>query len=196
VFTIVTIIFLPLSFIAAIFTINIQEFPHEVGGTEPSLPLGYVSKFMFGIGFAISIPLIAIAVSVDAIGDFFREVKHRVATRRNRPRPQKTSIYDDKFDIEYTVDTHALDNALSAGRSTARGRRSVESYLAGGSLLPVTSRGTVKRDVLVANGNGSANGEGGGMRRGSEAKRPGLGPVERMSTGFRMRNSGDVERGA
>ena len=197
VFTIVTIIFLPLSFIAALFTINIREFPHLEGGSEPSLPLSYVSKFMFGIGFAISIPLIAIAVSVDAIGDFFRAVKHRFATRSDRPSsPQRPSIHDDKFDIEYTVDMHALENALSAGRSTARGRRSIESYLAdGGSLLPVTSRGTgrspVKRDVLVAHGVGTSN----GARRGSEAKRPGLGTVERVSTGFRMRTSGDVERG-
>jgi len=195
VFTIVTIIFLPLSFIAAFFTINVKEFPHEEGETEPSLPLGYVSKYMFGIGFAISIPLIAIAVSVDAIGDFFREAKHRLATRRDGPPPQKASIHDDKFDVEYTIDTHALDDALSAGRSTARVRRSGDSYLGGGSLLPVTSRGTVRRDVLVANGSASANGGGGGRRRGSEARRIGMPPVERMSTGFRMRNSEDVERG-
>lgn len=204
VFTIVTIIFLPLSFIAAIFTINIKEFPHEAGGSEPSLPLGYVGKFMFGIGFAISIPLIAIAVSVDAIGDFFREFKHRLATRKHRPTPQKASIHDEKYDVDYSVDMHALENALSAGRSTARGRRSGDSYLTGRNsltLLPVTSRGTVKRDLLVAHGNGVANagltpnGNGNGVRRGSDARRPGMGAVERVSTGFRMRNSGDVERG-
>jgi ankyrin repeat protein/Mg2+ and Co2+ transporter CorA len=206
VFTIVTIIFLPLSFIAAIFTINIKEFPHEGGNSEPSLPFGYVAKFMFGIGFAISIPLIAIAVSVDAIGDFFREVRHRFATRKREGesgrRVPLASVYgNEKFEMEYEVDTHSLENALSAGRRSAvRGRRSGDSYLTGrnGSLtlLPVTSRGTgvVKRDVLVAHGNVGANGVVNG-RRESEGRRPGMGGVERVSTGFRMRGSTDVERG-
>ncbi|KAF2678929.1 hypothetical protein K458DRAFT_480562 [Lentithecium fluviatile CBS 122367] len=197
VFTIVTIIFLPLSFIAAIFTINIREFPHQPGNSEPSLPLGYVSKFMFGIGFAISIPLIAIAVSVDAIGDFFREVRRRWTERGNRPSShQKAEIRDEKYDVQYTVDMHALEEALSAGRTTTRGRRSIESYLGGGrslSLLPVTSRGTARSPIksggFIGNGNGGV-----GNRRGSEARRPGV-PIERMSTGFRIRNSGDVERG-
>jgi Mg2+ and Co2+ transporter CorA len=44
VFTIVTIVFLPMSFIAAVFAINIQEFPKENG--QMSLPWNYVAKFM------------------------------------------------------------------------------------------------------------------------------------------------------
>jgi ankyrin repeat protein/Mg2+ and Co2+ transporter CorA len=200
VFTIVTIIFLPLSFIAAIFTINIKEFPWEqsLGNSEPSLPFSYVSKYMFGIGFAISIPLIAIAVSVDAIADFFREVKRRFAQRGNdHISPHKAELRDDKFDIEYAVDIPALEQALSAGRSTARGRRSWESFLGARnslSLLPVSSRGTArspnKRETLGAvHGNGN-----GAVRRGSSAaRRPGP-PIERMSTGFRMRTE-DVEAG-
>ncbi|KAH7087591.1 hypothetical protein FB567DRAFT_569584 [Paraphoma chrysanthemicola] len=200
VFTIVTIIFLPLSFIAALFTINIQEFPHQPGASEPSLPLSFVSKYMFGIGLAISIPFIAIALSFDAIGDFFREVRRRFRDRRNGAVQRsdshtRTIIDDDK--IEYTVDMRALEQALSAGRSTVRpdGRRSIESYLnrgygGGASLLPVTSRSTMrsgaKGDVLVSNGMTTVNG-----RLSAEVHSP----VERISTGFRMRGSGDIERG-
>ncbi|KAJ4302959.1 hypothetical protein N0V90_001850 [Kalmusia sp. IMI 367209] len=103
VFTIVTIIFLPLSFIAAIFTINVREFPHLPGGDQPSLPLKYVSKFMFGVGFAISIPLIFIALSLDAIGDYIREIKRRWAERGNtRSVPPRNEIRDEKFDYEYS----------------------------------------------------------------------------------------------
>jgi Mg2+ and Co2+ transporter CorA len=200
VFTIVTIIFLPLSFIAALFTINIREFPHQPGSSEPSLPLSYVSKYMFGIGLAISIPFIAIALSFDAIGDFFREVRRRFRNRRTgtaqrQDNNTRTMIDDDK--IEYVVDMRALEQALSAGRSTVRpdGRRSIESYLNRGyggsaSLLPVTSRSTVrsgaKGDVHVTNGMATVNG-----RLSAEMHSP----VERISTGFRMRGSGDVERG-
>lgn len=70
VFTIVTVIFLPMSFIAALFAVPITEFPHQDGSL--SLPLPYVSKFVFGVGLAISIPLIVIAFSVDDIFYIFR----------------------------------------------------------------------------------------------------------------------------
>jgi Mg2+ and Co2+ transporter CorA len=200
VFTIVTIIFLPLSFIAALFTINIEEFPHKPGGDEPSLPMSFVMKFMFGIGLAISIPFIAIALSFDAIGDFFREVRRRF---RNRSHPQpddtnKPTIGDEKMDIEYAVDMRALEQALSAGRSTIHrdGRPSVESYLhrgfgGGGTTLSSvasrsTARSTGKGDLRVTNGRTTING-----RLSADIHSP----VERVSTGFRMRKSGDIERG-
>jgi ankyrin repeat protein/Mg2+ and Co2+ transporter CorA len=203
VFTIVTIIFLPLSFIASLFTINIEEFPHRPGGDEPSLPMTWVFKFMFGIGLAISIPFIAIALSFDAIGDFFREVRRRFRNRRN---PQHThhdpttdpTIGTDTTGFVYAADMHALEQALSAGRSTVRpdGRRSGESYLnrgygGGTSFVPVRSRSTARsggKDSLVVKSNGMTKVNG---RLSVEVHSP----VERISTGFRMRNSGDVERG-
>jgi ankyrin repeat protein/Mg2+ and Co2+ transporter CorA len=202
VFTIVTIIFLPLSFIAALFTINIEQFPHKPGGDEPSLPLSFVFKYMFGIGFAISIPFIAIALSFDAIGDFFREVRRRFRDRKNHSQPRhdshKLTINDDKMDIEYAVDMRALEQALSAGRSTIRpdGRRSIESYLhrgygngGGTTVSPAPSRSTMRsgaKDVLMTSGMTKVNG-----RLSAEVHSP----VERISTGFRMRGSGDIERG-
>jgi Mg2+ and Co2+ transporter CorA len=45
VFTIVTIIFLPISFIATVFEINVDEFPHDAAGQQ-SLPLNYLAKWM------------------------------------------------------------------------------------------------------------------------------------------------------
>ena len=72
VFTIVTVVFLPMSFIAALFTIPIRDFPHQTVDGSPSLPLSYVSKFVFGVGLAISIPLIAIAFAVEDLSSIFR----------------------------------------------------------------------------------------------------------------------------
>ncbi|KAL4806536.1 amidase signature domain-containing protein [Aspergillus unguis] len=66
VFTIVTIVFLPLSFITSVFTINMPEF-------EENLTLGYVAKYTFGVGFGISIPLVLLALVLDDIGDIFQE---------------------------------------------------------------------------------------------------------------------------
>ncbi|KAI1273730.1 hypothetical protein F5Y07DRAFT_376026 [Xylaria sp. FL0933] len=62
VFTIVTIVFLPLSFIASFFAINFVEW-----GDSVQLSIPYVSKYLFGIGFAISIPLVALAFTVQDI---------------------------------------------------------------------------------------------------------------------------------
>jgi ankyrin repeat protein/Mg2+ and Co2+ transporter CorA len=203
VFTIVTIIFLPLSFIAALFTINIEQFPHKPGAEQATLPASYVFKYMFGIGFAISIPFIAIALSFDAIGDFFREVRRRFRDRRNSAQSRhgntaNFTINDEKAEIEYAVDMRALEQALSAGRSTVRpdGRRSIESYLnrgyrGGATRSPAPSRSTMrsgaKGDVHVTNGMRKVNG-----RLSTEVHSP----VERISTGFRMRGSTDIERGA
>ena len=49
-----------MSFIAAFFAINFDDW-------EGTLSLGYVSKYMFGIGLGISIPLIAMALAAPDI---------------------------------------------------------------------------------------------------------------------------------
>lgn len=87
--------------------------------------------------------------------------------------------------MEVISDAFVADRAVSA-----RGRRSVESYLggAGSTLRAVGSRTTVGGPPSRAGAMGN-----GGVRRGSEAKRPGV--QERISTGFKMRQSLDVERG-
>ncbi|KAI4193008.1 MAG: hypothetical protein LQ348_002986 [Seirophora lacunosa] len=72
VFTLVTIVFLPMSFIAAVFAIPIRDFPHQDGNL--SIPLSHVSKVTFGVGLAISIPLIAVALSLDNLSLLIRRV--------------------------------------------------------------------------------------------------------------------------
>ena len=57
VFTIVTIVFSPLSFVAAFFTMNLTVFPEK-------LSLSYVSRYIFGFGFAVAIPCIVLAFSL------------------------------------------------------------------------------------------------------------------------------------
>lgn len=59
VFTIVTIVFSPLSFIAAFFTMQLTNLPG-------AMSLSYVSKYIFGFGFAVAIPCIILAFSVSS----------------------------------------------------------------------------------------------------------------------------------
>lgn len=129
VFTIVTIVFLPLSFIAAFFTINITEFPRAADGSE-SLPLGYVSKYMFGIGFAISIPLIVIALLLDDFGGLVREVRRRTALRK-----AKRTTEEVEFDTGF--DALKMEQLLSVARSA---RKSVDGEWIGGRVSRETAR--------------------------------------------------------
>ncbi|KAM7192936.1 hypothetical protein V8F20_008606 [Naviculisporaceae sp. PSN 640] len=62
VFTIVTIVFLPLSFMAAFFALDISQFPKmEDGG----LDLDFVSTYIFSMSAAVVVPLLLIAFNVD-----------------------------------------------------------------------------------------------------------------------------------
>lgn len=153
VFTIVTIIFLPMSFIAAFFTINIQEFPRVDGN---NLPLAYVSKYMFGIGLSISIPMIFIAFYLEEIGGLAKNTRNGIKQWRRRKREKEE--FDDDGTDENTI---RLEQVLSEARST---RKSADTWM---------------RD------------------RRSMSARPGTAGsvVREKPTGFRMRMSGDVERG-
>ncbi|RMZ85169.1 hypothetical protein DV738_g228, partial [Chaetothyriales sp. CBS 135597] len=82
IFTIVTIVFLPMSFIAAFFAINIAEFPHGAGGMR----LGWVSKYVFGIGFSVSVPLIMLAfIIADSQGSKWQLLQWLKAIRTRVP---------------------------------------------------------------------------------------------------------------
>lgn len=70
VFTIVTIIFLPMSFIASFFAINFEDWGDR-------LTMGYASKYMFGIGLAISFLFVASAFLMPDISDAWKEVTSR-----------------------------------------------------------------------------------------------------------------------
>ncbi|KAJ6145635.1 hypothetical protein N7470_009530 [Penicillium chermesinum] len=135
VFTIVTIIFLPLSFIASVFTINMKEFS--------DLDLPYVAKYTFGIGFAISIPLILVALSVDDIGDFFNYSRSWLSGKRKR-----TNVPDSKDDYQ--------DLEFKKNISVARSRRSGDGY--GPGLFPTSTRGTGSspRPEIYVNGRANA----------------------------------------
>jgi hypothetical protein len=138
-----------LSFIAAFFAIDIREFPHD--GGQPSLPLGYVSKYTFGIGFAISIPLVVIALNLGDIGDFIREVRRRINLRAQRK--HERALYGDAVDELTAMDTLRMEKALSVARST---RKSMDTEWVRERLSTVINRPgsatTMGRTERVATG--------------------------------------------
>lgn len=121
VFTIVTVIFLPLSFIAAIFAINIDEFPHNQQTGNQQMSWGYVSQYIFGVGLAISIPCIALALTVDEMGYFMTEAKRRFRVRwwewkHRRGHPA----------AEHQLQTLQVEHTMSVARKSAERGRSFE----------------------------------------------------------------------
>ncbi|RMJ28008.1 CorA-like Mg2+ transporter protein [Aspergillus sp. HF37] len=65
VFTIVTIIFLPLSFLASLFALNVSEFPHEANDVK--FKSSWIFPIIFGCSAAVSIPSIIIAFNVNEL---------------------------------------------------------------------------------------------------------------------------------
>jgi Mg2+ and Co2+ transporter CorA len=172
VFTIVTIIFLPMSFIAAFFSISIDEFPTNPTSGNHSLPLAYVSKFMFGIGLAISIPLIFIALSLDEVSDAWGEGKRRWAgwKRRRREGGARAAGSEEEGGA---LDVLRVQMALGTARSQ---RKSVDTEWAEAGIIRSRELRLSRETARTV-----------GTRVGQER--------EKVPTGFRMRGSGDVERG-
>jgi hypothetical protein len=123
VFTIVTIIFLPLSFIATMFTVNIRELPHEPGEPEPSLPLAFVLKYLLGIGLPISIPLIIILLSFNLIKDLVWVDKRRLTLKLNSRGRAGNREAGSPDSLHRQKDMSALEAAIDGDTASMRSRR-------------------------------------------------------------------------
>ncbi|KAH7093422.1 hypothetical protein FB567DRAFT_174060 [Paraphoma chrysanthemicola] len=85
VFTIVTVIFTPLSFLAALFAIQIKEFPHDDKGLN--LDGSWVGKYMAAGEFTMigAMCLITLAVwNKDRMVESYRRYQEKQSTRRRR----------------------------------------------------------------------------------------------------------------
>lgn len=80
VFTMVTIIFLPLSFMASFFALNVAEFPSDDRG-DVNWPLHQVASLLFGLSFAVSIPFILMAFSVGFVRTMYHWILNSGVTR-------------------------------------------------------------------------------------------------------------------
>ncbi|KAF1942382.1 hypothetical protein EJ02DRAFT_345695 [Clathrospora elynae] len=81
VFTVVTIIFLPLSFMSSFFAIGVAAFPKNETTGETNWPLGIVTGLLFGISLSVSIPLIVFALNMEYCSVVYRELRHNYLAR-------------------------------------------------------------------------------------------------------------------
>lgn len=152
VFTIVTIIFLPMSFIAAFFAIPFAEFSAT---GAPALHLAFVAKYMFPIGFAVSVPLVAVALAVDDVGIFIRKVRtwfHSHVFRRNGEYEETETALEKKTKeliespprISNVEKYLAVDEGVTGRRSRSRDYGFAEPELSPMGLRPRTGRASEK----------------------------------------------------
>ncbi|PMD34885.1 hypothetical protein L207DRAFT_128482 [Hyaloscypha variabilis F] len=73
VFTLVTIVFLPLSFMSSFFALGVNSFPKDAQSGNVSWPLHTLALLLFGISTLVFVPLVFIALYVNQITSFTRE---------------------------------------------------------------------------------------------------------------------------
>jgi len=120
VFTVVTIVFLPLSFLASLFTINIIEFPRPRNADAGELHLGWVLKWILGIGFSVSVPLVLFAFVVGDMKAWWVERRLKKYHIRRRQNLQRQLLLDEDSE-RYEP---AVNEAFSWTRNILRTRRS------------------------------------------------------------------------
>ncbi|KAG9239188.1 hypothetical protein BJ875DRAFT_449161 [Amylocarpus encephaloides] len=87
VFTLVTIIFLPLSFLTSLYALNVDSFPHQ--GSDFIYPDRWIFPRIFGTSTAIAIPLVSLAIYVNPILDWYKDTfrpRFRESPARSPPR--------------------------------------------------------------------------------------------------------------
>ncbi|OBS26251.1 hypothetical protein FPOA_00191 [Fusarium poae] len=65
IFTIVTVIFLPLSFLSSLFALDVSSFPHESGSVK--YESGWIFPILFGVTAIVSIPVTILALKASSI---------------------------------------------------------------------------------------------------------------------------------
>ncbi|KAJ3529040.1 hypothetical protein NM208_g9933 [Fusarium decemcellulare] len=79
VFTVITIIFLPLSFLSSMFALDVSSFPHESGDLK--YKGWWLFSILFGASAVVSLPAIFLAWKVNDISEWFRLGRNRGSKR-------------------------------------------------------------------------------------------------------------------
>ncbi|KAI0095585.1 hypothetical protein F4814DRAFT_457575 [Daldinia grandis] len=95
IFTVVTIVFLPLSFLSSLFALDVTSFPHESGSLK--YEARWLFPILFGVTAAVSIPAIFLAWNVNAISELFqlrakKDSAERPATTNASDAPAQKSV--------------------------------------------------------------------------------------------------------
>ncbi|KAK4113033.1 hypothetical protein N656DRAFT_797576 [Canariomyces notabilis] len=99
-FTSVTIFFLPLSFIAAVFAIQVDSFPKDPVSGQNSWPVQNLMSLLFGISLAVIIPLEIVAFNFYRIADYLADKKRKLVDKKKKFADIKKKLASEKFTRE------------------------------------------------------------------------------------------------
>ncbi|KAL2268270.1 hypothetical protein VTJ83DRAFT_3116 [Remersonia thermophila] len=138
VFTLVTVVFLPLSFISSFLSLEIDVFPKSEETQENLWPLADVSAYLFGISAAIFVRLILLALYVNKLIARIRHFYPQTHSAFSDPdaaldRPLSKVEPDYDSDLENTFPARSFSSSSSSfpfeSDSDANGTSSHPSYL-------------------------------------------------------------------
>ncbi|KAE9382220.1 hypothetical protein N431DRAFT_394088 [Stipitochalara longipes BDJ] len=115
VFTIVTIIFLPLTFVTTIFALPIAEFKRVVVPASqpmpptPFLPKSFVEPFIIGVTFAVAIPLIIAAFKIQWAMNTYKLFKLWVSEELKKRREQNRKTKNEHYWPDFLKDNEKVE---------------------------------------------------------------------------------------
>ncbi|THV52907.1 hypothetical protein BGAL_0065g00360 [Botrytis galanthina] len=112
VFTIVTIVFLPITFLTSLFALDISSFPHDESGNLSYGP-GWAFSRLLGITVAVSLPLIGLALFVNEATELLSGLRR--TTNSKKPTLQGNSSSDS---LENEISRHATTVAPDESEAT------------------------------------------------------------------------------
>ncbi|KAI0536185.1 hypothetical protein GGR58DRAFT_528552 [Xylaria digitata] len=145
VFTIVTVFFLPLSFISSVFAIQIDIFPHDEKTGELNWPVREAMGLLFGISFGVILLVALLGFRIHRISRFFVRHSNRVSSKWEQWwRRKKEEAEDELTNTEYSSTT-GIDHGRASSIEPQRRKREDQARRASGSvvfqLLPWNWRG-------------------------------------------------------
>ncbi|KAG7294401.1 hypothetical protein NEMBOFW57_004472 [Staphylotrichum longicolle] len=122
VFTLVTVVFLPLSFITSFFALEIDIFPKNPETSETSWPIGQVASYLFGFSALIFIPLIVLALYVNKLITNIKEIYKQLLKALKEPEALLSTLEgergaDHDSDDEGTIHREAFEKAQLQAQS-------------------------------------------------------------------------------
>jgi hypothetical protein len=139
VFTTVSVIFLPLSFMSSFYALSVREFPRDPANqNQVFMPLSYVAFRVFGIGFAIAAVLVMLAFGINGL--FSRYPALLSPTAHEHARPSRSSSCGSSTSLHGRYAARSTPMATAAAASAGNNtvlveRKRVEAQRVDGSSI-------------------------------------------------------------
>lgn len=100
IFTIITIVFLPLSFLSSLFALDISIFPHESGDVK--YEGRWLFPILFGVTAIVSVPTIIIAWKIDTVSGWWNG-ESRMASKMTPPMDETVNQNETAHEARPTI---------------------------------------------------------------------------------------------